>query len=959
MRPTNDKPGKAGIDHRLLERDWEVTTIKQSLQAAKRGAGSVVFIEAPGGRGKTSLLRATRVLAQQANMSILVANCSHLEQDFAFGVALQLLEPLWLASTPGQREQMLAGPAQLAATLLREHKGNQRSNSVQASYPLVHALFWAIRNIVASHLYDGAASGLTMLVDNVHFADVPSLRVLAYLGERIVDLPISIVTAAMPGERASDGRAIATRRRAGRDTLLRPAPLSSEGVDKVVRGQYPRAGRAFCAACSEVTGGNPFLLVELLDKLRQDEKPPTNESAIGLAELVPGRVREAVSSSLERMPSSMRLVAKAALVFGERTTVTQAARLAELDAGDVRSAADGLAAMEILRPGTPLTFVHPLVRSALRSLLPTLELTQAHLRAVHILADEQADSDEIASHLLRAPPDDDPTAIAPLRAAAAQALENGELEHAVRLLERALEERPSSELKVELLVELAHAEDQLDLPNASERLREARSISKRPERRAELALAQAQALYRRGRYRDAAGALEAELSEIGGKDEQLTRELRAAYVSSASLVEELRSKALRMGSELPEIGSAAPTAVERAAMAHTVVHDSLSGMPREVVRERVDSAWDEGALLQSKPGDWPGWPLLWAALIIADELERATELCEVVLGPEPNTAGPVAQQTFACARAWILYEQGRLTEAEANANAALAEQSRMHDSYTQVALTVVVCCHIERGQLAQAQESLRTLERLDAGEPILQALLFEVRGRLRLAEHRPKEALTEAMQAGRVLEAISTDVSPGAIPWRSTAALAHIALGETEQAQALVEEELARARAAGVTRTVIRDLRILGLAMGGAKGIAKFYQAAKLGESYPSRLEYIRSLIDLGSALRRANRRAEARDPLRKGLHSSHKGGASALAERAQRELLASGARPRRAAYSGVESLTPSQMRVAELAAEGLTTRQIAERLFVTPKTVEAHLWQIYRKLNVGSRAELAVALQS
>jgi DNA-binding CsgD family transcriptional regulator len=147
------------------------------------------------------------------------------------------------------------------------------------------------------------------------------------------------------------------------------------------------------------------------------------------------------------------------------------------------------------------------------------------------------------------------------------------------------------------------------------------------------------------------------------------------------------------------------------------------------------------------------------------------------------------------------------------------------------------------------------------------------------------------------------------------------------------------------------------MAARGREGIELLTQAVKLGETVPPRLEQMRALIELGAALRRANRRADAREPLRRGLDLSHRSGAGVLAARARTELLATGARPRRLAQTGVESLTVSQRRVAELAARGLTTRQVAEALFVTPKTVEFHLRQTYLKLGLSSRAELTAAL--
>jgi DNA-binding CsgD family transcriptional regulator len=124
-------------------------------------------------------------------------------------------------------------------------------------------------------------------------------------------------------------------------------------------------------------------------------------------------------------------------------------------------------------------------------------------------------------------------------------------------------------------------------------------------------------------------------------------------------------------------------------------------------------------------------------------------------------------------------------------------------------------------------------------------------------------------------------------------------------------------------------------------------------------METIYALIELGAALRRANRRAAAREPLQQAADRASRGGARAAYERARIELAATGARPRREAFlSGPASLTPSERRIAELAAGGQTNREIAHALFVTPKTVEYHLRNAYRKLDIEARGELAEALK-
>jgi DNA-binding NarL/FixJ family response regulator len=115
--------------------------------------------------------------------------------------------------------------------------------------------------------------------------------------------------------------------------------------------------------------------------------------------------------------------------------------------------------------------------------------------------------------------------------------------------------------------------------------------------------------------------------------------------------------------------------------------------------------------------------------------------------------------------------------------------------------------------------------------------------------------------------------------------------------------------------------------------------------------------VELGAALRRANARAEARELLKVGLDVAVRSGAQPLVEQAEAELAATGARPRRRLLSGVESLTASERRVARFAADGLTNKDIAQTLFVTTKTVEVHLSNVYRKLGIGSRNELPIAL--
>jgi DNA-binding CsgD family transcriptional regulator len=167
------------------------------------------------------------------------------------------------------------------------------------------------------------------------------------------------------------------------------------------------------------------------------------------------------------------------------------------------------------------------------------------------------------------------------------------------------------------------------------------------------------------------------------------------------------------------------------------------------------------------------------------------------------------------------------------------------------------------------------------------------------------------------------------------------------------------ARAFGAPRALGCALRGAGLVVGGDAGIAYLREAAASLAESDAPLEHARALTDLGSALRRLGQRSEARAPLRRGLELAHRCQAAALATRARTELLATGARPRRPALSGVDALTASERRVAQMAATGLTNRQIAQALFVTARTVEGHLTHVFQKLDLSARTELAAALPS
>jgi ATP/maltotriose-dependent transcriptional regulator MalT len=233
-------------------------------------------------------------------------------------------------------------------------------------------------------------------------------------------------------------------------------------------------------------------------------------------------------------------------------------------------------------------------------------------------------------------------------------------------------------------------------------------------------------------------------------------------------------------------------------------------------------------------------------------------------------------------------------------------------------------------------------------------MLREIRGRLALASGDYPAARAELQAAADTYTALRL-LAPGPC-WRSALALA---AEDPGQALRLVESELDVARRTGSPRAAGIALRTRGVLRGGQRGLYDLGEAVAVLQESDAKLEHARALVELGAALRRANQRAAAREPLRAGLDLAYRCGAGRLAQRAATELRATGARPRRAVLTGLEALTPSERRVAELAAGGMSNPEIAQALFVTLNTVEGHLRHTYQKLAINSRGQLPVALRS
>ena len=238
----------------------------------------------------------------------------------------------------------------------------------------------------------------------------------------------------------------------------------------------------------------------------------------------------------------------------------------------------------------------------------------------------------------------------------------------------------------------------------------------------------------------------------------------------------------------------------------------------------------------------------------------------------------------------------------------------------------------------------------------LHDLVWLARGRLRVAEGDVDGGVRDVLHYGAVCEALGRR-NPGYFPWRSTAAAALVPLGRRDEAATLARDEYVQAELTGVPGARGRALGTLAAAQRGDDAVATATAAVELSAGSPLVLDAAEARIVLGRALRLVGRREQAREPLRQALDTATRIDAQPMAERARHELLATGARPRRPALRGVAALTPTELRVASLAAQGLTNRQLAHTLYVSPKTIETHLAAAYRKLGVAGKADLPTVL--
>jgi len=934
----------------LLERGRELERLTSLLDRAAEGEGGMIVLAGDPGIGKTLLIDAASDEARSRGFEVLVARGAELEGEFPFGIARQLLEPLVREASRERRREIFHGAAGLAEIALDEPPAGLAA-AADPALAALHGLYWTLANLTA----DGP---ILVAIDDAHWADLESIRWLEYLSRRLDGLPVAVVAAVRPAEPRARGPDLAELLAGEAATVLEPASLSEAAVAELCARTFADdAEAAFIAACHQAAGGNPFLVRELLTALAEAEVEPVAANAAEALATGPTAVRRAVLARIARLPKECGALARMMAIVGEGAELSLLSELADLDRERATEAAELLSAAAIIAPTKPPQFSHAILRTSIHGDLSPFQRDRVHARAARLLAAGRAGAARIAAQLMACDPAGSAWVVDRLREAAAESMARGSPGSAAELLRRALAEPPSESALRDVLVELGLAERLARQPGeAIDHLTLALERTDEPVARSAVSRSLAAALTVDGRPVESIRVLERAIDALPGKERELW--LRAEAEIQAMGLFDPAAHRLASARCLDDIEFDPDEPGGRPLLAAVALSAAKSGPVADAARIALTACAD-GQLLSESGSELFAFYLGVIALTLAQEPAAAVR--ESTAAHDAAAArGSASTMSFAIAlRSGPHRHTGAVRQAQADARAYLALRAETSAAGLTNIVTSLLWALVERGELAEADATLAARPEVAAASSSSEFIAFAaMRGRLRMAQGRYREALEDLRLCGRLERAFGFE-TPSVTSWRSDAALCLGTLDGRAEAAELAADGVARARAFGAPRPLGIAIRAAALLADGPRRIEMLEEAVGALGASADRLEHARALTDLGAALRRQRPPKRARAPLDEALALARSCGATAIAERAHAELEATGVRRRKMVVGGLESLTPSELRVAELAGAGRSNRRIAELLFVTTKTVETHLYRAYRKLDISTREELPGALRS
>jgi DNA-binding CsgD family transcriptional regulator len=905
----------------IVGRDQELQAISSFLE---RGPGSgALLIEGQAGIGKTTIWRWGVEQAENRGWRILTAGPTVSEARLAFAAIGDLLGDV--VHTVGPQ---LPPPQRhaLEVALLLEDVGERSPDRRTVAV----AALGALRALAMDR-------PVLIAVDDVQWLDHPSADVLSFIARRLGDDPVALLLAQRTDE-ATDVPLGLDRAFAERLVRVRPPPLSLGATHRLLRSRLGLtlsrpALRRVHAAC----GGNPLFALEIGRVLSERTEGQSADEPLP----VPGDVEQLLARRIKRLSKSGREAVLAAALLAEPAG-------AVIDQASDASGVDEATIAGVLVPGGDgLRFSHPLFAEAAISLTSQSRRREMHLRLAALVADPEAR----AQHLALGTSEPSAEVAMALDNAAETARSRGAIASAAALAEHAARLTPRDELDAVAQRTTAAANwwtDAGDLRRSRALVEHLLAALPAGALRAEALSAKARAVADLADYRT---LVEEALSEGEGHPShqvQLLFQLCHALMHALEF-EQARERAQATVDLAQRTGD-----VDLIVLALSLagrLHAGTAGadmLRRTRDLERVLVRFDA----YESPATWLGW---W--LLANDELDTARRL----LVDQHRRAVDDGDEW---SRTWLHWPLTELECRAGNYDAALGyaeeggELAEQTDNRYALWLSpycrALVAAHTGDAATARAfaEDSLAMTKAIHSD-------LFSIRPRIALGFLAVSNG--DYAAAREHLADLTTVALTGpywaTYPFWGDLFEALVSLGELEGAHELLADIEAHRHVMERpgSAPILARCRGLVLAATGPtdEGIASLEEALRLQQARPVPLERARTLLSLGEVQRRARKRREARRTLEEALTSFESLGANLWAERARKEIGRIGGRR---AYAPSE-LTPTERRVAQLVAEGKTNKEVAAILVVADRTVESALTQIYRKLGVRSRTELAAKL--
>ena len=900
----------------LIGRKTEQATLNALVDGAVRGQGGALVVTGEPGIGKTILLeRAAEVLADRA--TVLRASGRESEIDLPFAVLANLLRPAERAFGA------LPGPQSDA---LRRALGLEKGDAVDRLSVGVATLG------VIDRL--AARSPLLIVVDDLQWVDGPSRATLLFAARRVASLPVALVLAAREGELSEselgDLPTLPLRGLRPRDAGALLTDATRVPLDAAVRRRL-----------LEFAEGNPLALVELPAALSDAQL--SGDDPLGEPIPVNGGIERAFRSRITRLPERARLALLVAAAAGSDVGAAIAPTLKTLglEMRDfVPAEADGLISVHSRR----VSFRHPLVRSVVYH-----GEGEPARRDVHrTLATVEKDPDRRAWHRYAAADGVDESAALELDAAAHRALARGAPASAARAFEAAARLSKDQETKGRRLTGAARAAHRAaDVTGARRFSRAAGDLTTDPVALADLLLVDSDLRMRDGDLEGAHRALVAQAEKLVSID----RRRAATMLLLASKLRIYRLEAQAGADEVERALALLPSSE------HDVVHLVALSMSRTVAGREgaLDAALAAAAAAKRAPHGHAhtlgiAWPLIWleeyraarAAIAWAVSLQREAGFLLylpqglLALAELDFRTGDWASARSAGGEALELFVETRQPSEAASAAGVLSrvEAARGNGDACRDLAQRAFTSDVEFGLRSASAHALAAL------------------GLLALGGRHPEEAVTPLEASERIARHGSVG-EPWLIPSGPDLIEALARAGHKGRALEALRRFEERIGGTGRISASAAAARCAGVLADGNGWRDQFEHALALHDGVPTPFERARTELCYGERLRRSRQRSDARDRLRSALEVFDQLGARPWAKRARAELRASGQRARRRT-APVDTLTPQELAVAKLVSDGARNRDAAATLFVSEKTIEFHLGNVYRKLGVRSRLELA-----